>query len=109
MTRAQISGTTGYRAAAFPEESMDIGQDPSSKRREIVYLVDDDARVRDALCGVLTSAGLCVERFPSAEAFLEQPPPIGRPVCCSTCSFGVSAAVSMFKPSLISILFPSSS
>lgn len=52
---------------------MGIGQDRSSKRREIVYLVDDDARVRDVLCHVLTSTGLCVEAFPSAEAFLERP------------------------------------
>ena len=45
-----------------------------------VYIVDDDADVRDSLCALLDSAGFVVTQFDSADAFLaaydEQP------VCC---------------------------
>jgi len=37
---------------------------------EIVYVVDDDESVRRALSRLLRSAGLNVETFPSAQAFL---------------------------------------
>ena len=36
----------------------------------IVFVVDDDASVREALGRLIRSAGLRVESFPSAEAFL---------------------------------------
>jgi FixJ family two-component response regulator len=38
--------------------------------RQTVYLVEDDAAVREALCDLLESAGIKVERFASAEEFL---------------------------------------
>ena len=41
----------------------------------IVFLVDDDASVREALARLIRSAGLRVEAFGSAEAFLERPRP----------------------------------
>ena len=46
----------------------------------IVYLVDDDPSVRRALSRLLRSAGLLVETFASAQAFLESPPP-DQPAC----------------------------
>jgi FixJ family two-component response regulator len=36
----------------------------------IVFLVDDDPRVREALCSLLSSVGLCVAAFGSAAEFL---------------------------------------
>jgi FixJ family two-component response regulator len=39
----------------------------------IVFLVDDDASVREALARLIRSAGLNVEVFASAEAFLDRP------------------------------------
>jgi FixJ family two-component response regulator len=46
----------------------------------IVYVVDDDASVRRALARLIASAGVDVETFPSAKAFLEHPVP-DRPEC----------------------------
>jgi FixJ family two-component response regulator len=42
---------------------------PDSERK-FVAIVDDDDEVRDALQGLLRSAGLCSQTFESAEAFL---------------------------------------
>jgi len=39
-----------------------------------VFVVDDDASVREALRSLLRSAGFGVETFPSAQAFLAHPP-----------------------------------
>ncbi len=39
----------------------------------IVFVVDDDASVREALARLVRSAGLKVEAFASAEAFLRRP------------------------------------
>lgn len=38
--------------------------------RPIVFLVDDDPRVREALCSLISSVGLCVAAFGSAAEFL---------------------------------------
>jgi RNA polymerase sigma factor (sigma-70 family) len=46
----------------------------------VVYVVDDDASVRRALARLIASAGLEVETFPSAQAFLARTPP-DRPGC----------------------------
>jgi FixJ family two-component response regulator len=43
--------------------------------RPVVFVVDDDARVRDALLSLLASAGLDVAVFASAAAFLEADKP----------------------------------
>jgi FixJ family two-component response regulator len=48
--------------------------------RPIVFIVDDDSRVRDALSSLLASAGLDVEVFGSAAAFLEADKP-DAPAC----------------------------
>ncbi len=45
-----------------------------------VYVVDDDAAVRDALSSLIRSVGLRVEVFPSAREFLGQRAPEG-PAC----------------------------
>ena len=46
----------------------------------IVFVVDDDVRVREALSSLLSSAGLRVFAFPSASHFLESEKPEG-PAC----------------------------
>jgi len=40
-------------------------------QRETVFIVEDDASVREALCDLIESAGLQARRFGSAEEFLE--------------------------------------
>jgi len=45
-----------------------------------VYVVDDDDAVRDSLTMLFRNAGLTVRGFPSAGAFLDQPPPAAP--CC---------------------------
>src|SRR5438067_5160546 len=44
-----------------------------SKRKAVVYVVDDDASVREALGSLIRSAGLGVETFASAQEFLACP------------------------------------
>jgi FixJ family two-component response regulator len=44
-----------------------------SSTGSVVFVVDDDASVRDSLRRLLTSVGLMVEVFPSAQAFLQRP------------------------------------
>jgi FixJ family two-component response regulator len=46
----------------------------------VVYVVDDDAGVRKALSRLIRSVGLEVVALPSAQEFLDTPPP-GRPAC----------------------------
>jgi FixJ family two-component response regulator len=47
---------------------------------EVVYVVDDEETVRRSLSRLLRSAGLTVQTFPSAQAFLDQAPS-NRPGC----------------------------
>ena len=44
-----------------------------SSTGSVVFVVDDDPSVRDSLRRLLTSVGLTVEVFPSAQAFLKRP------------------------------------
>src|SRR5437660_11136992 len=44
-----------------------------SKGKAVVYVVDDDASVREALGSLIRSAGLEVETFASAQEFLARP------------------------------------
>jgi FixJ family two-component response regulator len=44
-----------------------------SAERPIVFVVDDDRSVRDALRRLITSVGMTVETFPTAQAFLSTP------------------------------------
>jgi len=46
----------------------------------VVFVVDDDDSVRKALSRLIRSAGVDVESFPSAAAFLDHTPP-DRPTC----------------------------
>jgi FixJ family two-component response regulator len=46
----------------------------------LVFVVDDDVSIREALSGLIRSAGLRVENFSSAEEFLRQNKP-GVPAC----------------------------
>jgi hypothetical protein len=43
------------------------------RRRAIVFVVDDDASVRDALDSLLRSAGWRVKAFATAAEFLQEP------------------------------------
>jgi FixJ family two-component response regulator len=46
----------------------------------VVFIVDDDASVRDALHLLVESAGLCAQTFGSGREFLSRPPALG-PSC----------------------------
>jgi FixJ family two-component response regulator len=46
----------------------------------VVHVIDEDVRVRRALCRLLDSVNLSAEAFPSAEAFLAHPLP-DQPSC----------------------------
>ena len=54
--------------------SRDV-REPMSSEGPIVFVVDDDRSVRDGLRRLLTSVGLTVAVFPSAQAFLSTPRP----------------------------------
>lgn len=46
-----------------------------SEAHPIVFIVDDDASVRDALCNLLDAVGLRTKSFASTEAFWNEPRP----------------------------------
>jgi FixJ family two-component response regulator len=46
-----------------------------SEADAVVFVVDDDPAIRDALTSLLRSVGLTVETFGSAQDFLNRPPP----------------------------------
>jgi FixJ family two-component response regulator len=48
-----------------------------SEADAVVFVVDDDPAIRDALTSLLRSVGLAVETFGSAQEFLTRPPPDG--------------------------------
>ena len=48
-----------------------------SESEAVVFVVDDDPAIRDALTSLLRSVGLAVETFGSAQEFLTRPPPEG--------------------------------
>ena len=48
-----------------------------SEADAVVFVVDDDPAIRDALTSLLESVGLAVETFGSAQEFLTRPPPDG--------------------------------
>jgi FixJ family two-component response regulator len=50
------------------------------EQRPTVFIVDDDASVREAIRGVVRSVGLLAEAFASAQEFLHRGPPTG-PSC----------------------------
>src|SRR5215471_12776608 len=51
-----------------------------SEADAVVFVVDDDPAIRDALTSLLRSVGLAVETFGSAQEFCTRPPPDG-PAC----------------------------
>lgn len=53
---------------------------PAPESAPIVFVVDDDESVREALASLVRSAGLRVEVFASAQAFLTRPP-VDAPSC----------------------------
>ena len=48
-----------------------------SEADAVVFVVDDDPAIREALTSLLRSVGLAVETFGSAQDFLTRPPPDG--------------------------------
>jgi FixJ family two-component response regulator len=60
-----------------PEASI---EDRSRSDAPIVFVVDDDYRVRESLCDLISSVGLSVAAFGSAEEFLKSEKPDG-PAC----------------------------
>jgi FixJ family two-component response regulator len=48
-----------------------------SESDAVVFVVDDDPAIRDALTSLLRSVGIAVETFGSAQEFLTRPPPDG--------------------------------
>ena len=52
---------------------MSTASTPGPDAKPIVFVVDDDVSVREALEGMIRFAGLQVETFESARAFLERP------------------------------------
>jgi two-component system, LuxR family, response regulator FixJ len=70
MTRRQ-DGSSPAEGRRFPGAAPGARQhgDPD-REAAVVYVVDDDEEIRRALARLLRSAGLPVETFPSARAFL---------------------------------------
>src|SRR5215470_4060426 len=71
-----MAATSEWRAAPVPaRSSRSVCQQPKSKRAAMpdksVFVVDDDAAVRQGLRFMLRAAGYGVEAFPSARLFLE--------------------------------------
>jgi FixJ family two-component response regulator len=67
----------------FEEGIVRVKPDAKSglpERQPIVFVVDDDPAVREALRSLIRSVGLRVETFASAVEFLRQPPPL-EPSC----------------------------
>lgn len=50
----------------------------------IVYIIDDDAALRDALDSLFRSTGLLTRAYESASRFLENPPDDNTPACIVT-------------------------
>ena len=53
----------------------------------IVFVVDDDPSVRSSLKFLISTVGLQVESFDSAEAFLHREPPDGPVALCWTSDY----------------------
>src|SRR5215469_14842722 len=71
-----MAATSEWPTALGPaRSSSSICQQPRRKRASMpdksVFVVDDDADVRQGLRFMLRAAGYCVEAFPSAHSFLE--------------------------------------
>jgi FixJ family two-component response regulator len=55
--------------------------DTTNVEKPIVFVVDDDAGVRDAICGLMTAEGWRSESFESPQAFLERSKNCPNPCC----------------------------
>ena len=67
---------SGVRVREALEESFSIKRVViMSKTSALIYVVDDDESVRRAIGGLVRSAGLTVQTFPSAQEFLAFPRP----------------------------------
>jgi len=58
-----------------------------SEADAVVFVVDDDPAIRDALTSLLRSVGLAVETFGSAQEFLNRQPQTGPLAWCSMCAY----------------------
>ena len=74
------SGSNEERAESFrlceAKKTLSQAEDGAmSTKRALVYVVDDDASMREAVGSLVRSAGLRVETFASAQEFLSSPRP----------------------------------
>lgn len=69
-------GRAGSPSSTGPGDARDTGR----ALRAVVFVLDEDAAVRDAVAAALEAAGVEVRGFASAEAFLEVELP-ARPAC----------------------------
>jgi hypothetical protein len=86
LARHRLSRATRARGGLFADVSygmipaVDGPVMPAPESAPIVFVVDDDESVREALASLVRSAGLRVEVFASAQAFLTRPP-VDAPSC----------------------------
>jgi FixJ family two-component response regulator len=66
-----ISLRPGHTAASRMDPSRKIDRAAPAPAGPVVFVVDDDASIRDALRRLITSVGFKVEVFPNARAFLD--------------------------------------
>jgi len=73
-------GAPGGRAGSPSSTGPGDARDTERALRAVVFILDEDAAVRDAVAAALEAAGVEVCAFASAEAFLEVDLP-ARPAC----------------------------
>jgi len=59
----------------------------SDSPAQTVFIVDDDAAVRDSIAELVGSVGLPSEGYPSGPSFLQAYRRSGRVAWCSTCAW----------------------
>jgi FixJ family two-component response regulator len=67
----KLAATPGARPGSQPGNAGEVHSSLNTGDC-VVYIVDDDASVREGLCSLVRSAGIQVKSFDSAEAFLER-------------------------------------
>jgi len=68
-----------------------------AEAQAVVHVVDDDGAIRDALAFLLGSRGLATRTWPSAEAFLAEPPPDGPGCLILDIRLGGMSGVELFE------------
>jgi FixJ family two-component response regulator len=66
---AEVKGTV--QNLPFPLDPADCGEGNPANTESIVFVVDDDASMREALSNLIRSVGWLVQTFATAQAFLD--------------------------------------